>query len=753
MKWLPRFVLNLAKVEQNRRSTDKQKKRKPPWLLGVFVLVLFGGLLLLQSSNLWKTLTVDSASDTLLLYALSSLNFIAFVIFAFILARSLLKLRQERREFQIGSKIKTKLIIYFFLVSILPLIAMAIFSYLYMNRALENWFSDKPKAVFRQAQRIQDEAQEQKRNRLGETARALAKSLDGRTVTDEDLAEIARAGEMEHLLIIGSDGKSINSSATILGRKENEALDFVLKLFSENRFEKDELVDSDANLAYTKMSGGRRLVIFPKPIKGQARQNDGVTSLGTDSVKSPLEEYDEIKEQSRGVRQIGLTTVGLLTFLLIFAASWFAIYVAKGLTRPIRALAEGADEIAQGNLGHKVEVIAEDELEMLVSAFNEMSGKLEANSEEIEDRRRYIETILQSLSTGVISLDIDNRITTINRAAIDMLKLENAQFTGLELKKLVNKENLVILERLISRAKRIGQALEQTTLVKESSGNNGETEEGLPVALTASGLPNEGGSVLVIEDLSELIAAQRASAWREVARRMAHEIKNPLTPIQLSAERIAKRFASQNGEKELKLAASSDRVELKKGNQEAEVIREGTATILREVYSLKSMVDEFSRFARLPNAKLEEGDLNKVIRQAVALYKDREQAVSIDLDLAEDLPNVMIDNEQLKRVFVNLIDNAIEAFEKEQADKVVGIKSFNDPARDLIIAEIVDSGTGIAPSELGKLFQPYFSTKGRGTGLGLAIVQRIITEHGGKIRAGNKSSSGAKFVIELPNSN
>jgi nitrogen fixation/metabolism regulation signal transduction histidine kinase len=268
------------------------------------------------------------------------------------------------------------------------------------------------------------------------------------------------------------------------------------------------------------------------------------------------------------------------------------------------------------------------------------------------------------------------------------------------------------------------------------------------VALTATALPHsfgeKSGVVLVIEDLSELIAAQRASAWAEVARRMAHEIKNPLTPIQLSAERIAKRFnaeTSQNGEKVKDQNSKPD-------DQTAKIIREGTQTILREVSSLKSMFDEFSRFARLPKVKLESGNLNEIIEKSVMLYEDRN--VLIELDLAENLPDAMIDQEQLKRVFVNLIENAIEAFDEAQTDKRIMLKTFYDKARDLIVAEVCDNGNGIRPSDFRKLFQPYFSTKGRGTGLGLAIVHRIISEHHGKIKAVNNMPKGAKFILELP---
>jgi len=262
--------------------------------------------------------------------------------------------------------------------------------------------------------------------------------------------------------------------------------------------------------------------------------------------------------------------------------------------------------------------------------------------------------------------------------------------------------------------------------------------------LTASSLPDENGTVLVIEDLSELIAAQRASAWQEVARRMAHEIKNPLTPIQLSAERIAKRFAAtvnieNGGGQQINDLSSID-----------EVVEESTATILREVSSLKSMVDEFSRFARLPDAKLESGNLNEIVEQAVASYEGRFADISIESELGSGIPDTMVDAEQLKRVFVNLIENAIESFDNGSEKMRIVIKTRHDIARDLLVAEVADNGKGISQADLQKLFQPYFSTKGRGTGLGLAIVRRIVSEHHGRINAVANQPGGAKFIIELP---
>ncbi|MGI8543357.1 MAG: ATP-binding protein [Aridibacter sp.] len=739
-------MIKLAKMKKSKPNTNKKADRKPPWFLGGFVLILLTFLVILQSSNIWKNLSVNSAGDTLLLYGLSSLNFIAFIIFAFILIRSLLKLRQERRAFQLGSKVKTRLVVYFAAVTLLPIIAMAVFSYLFMNRALDRWFTQIPENVVREAGQLQSRNSREQVEKFRQTTAMLANVLDGRNVTSEDLQQLIQIGNLAHIEIISDAGNTFVKSSKNLDESQNQQLAQTLSYIHQQKFKEPTLTDSKGfDIAKAKMSGGRMLITV---VDMSSAEN--LNQIAENS----LLEFDRLKSDQGFVRQIGLTTLGLLTFLLIFASSWAAFYIAKGLTRPIRALAEGADEIARGNLSHRVDVFAEDELNLLVKAFNEMSAKLEENSAELEDRRKYIETVLQSLSTGVISFDDRNHVTTINKAAIQMFKLEDADFAKFKLNQLVNKENTRILETLISRAKRIGQAAEQTVLQREYADGSAEIGESLPVALTATALPDKNGVVLVIEDLSELIAAQRATAWQEVARRMAHEIKNPLTPIQLSAERIAKRFASQNGDGETGRRGdgeikTEDR-RPKTEDQTLKIIKDGTDTILREVSSLKYMVDEFSRYARLPDPTLKQENLNEIIRQAALLYEDRTDDVKIEINLPKNLPKTMIDEEQLKRVFVNLIDNSFEAFEESATDKVIFIKTFHDSARDLIVAEVADNGRGIEPSSFQKLFQPYFSTKGRGTGLGLAIVQRIVSEHGGKIKVVANTPKGAKFIVELP---
>ncbi|MDQ3323101.1 MAG: ATP-binding protein [Acidobacteriota bacterium] len=741
---------------ENSPNSPNYKKRTPPWFLGAFVFVLLLLLVLLQSSNLWKQLEVQSASDTLLLYALSSLNFFAFVVFGFIFVRSLVKLSRERRAFQLGSKIKTKLLMYFFAISLMPIIAMAVFSYLFMNRALERWFSQIPENVVRAPLRVQNQSIEEQSLKLQETANMLATALEKQDYNERDLQGITQAGNLTHLAILSKSGQILISSEKNLDAAQKAELDKTLTFVHKNRLNEQILSDGrDFDVAAAPLSGGRMLIVVP-----DFRPAENVSQM----VDNSLVEFEKLKQEQVTVRQIGLLTLGVLTFMLIFASSWTAFYIARGLTVPIKALAEGADEIARGNLSHRVDVLAEDELALLVSTFNQMSAKLEENSAELRERRKYIETVLQSLPTGVVSFDHENRVTTINKAAVQMLRLESADFTGFDLKQLVNEENRQILERLLARARRIGQASEQTVLRREFIDRSHEIGVDLPVALSATTLPKKtndqsSGAVLVIEDLSELITAQRASAWQEVARRMAHEIKNPLTPIQLSAERIAKNFY-RNASFVLRPSPAADSADGSNSNGEGQmtndkeqltkVIDESTTTILREVNSLKSMVDEFSRFARLPNAKLESGDLNEIVNQAIAHYEDRFSDVEIVLNLSENLPAVLLDAEQMRGVFVNLIENSIEAFDKSQSAKQIFIKTFHDAARDLIVAEVADTGGGISPADFQKLFQPYFSTKGRGTGLGLAIVQRIVGEHRGRIKAVLNNPTGAKFIIEIP---
>ncbi|HEX8776088.1 MAG TPA: ATP-binding protein [Pyrinomonadaceae bacterium] len=734
------------------------RRRTAPWLLGGLVLVLLSTLVALQAFGLWAVVPPDTASDTMLLYALSSLNFAAFIVFTFIFVRSLLKLRRERRERQLGSKIKTRLIVYFISVSLLPITAMAVFSYLFLNRSIEKWFYRLPEDVVKEAREVQKQATLGQTRSLRETASMLAVLMEDepRLIDAAVLGRMVENGRLAAIEVVGPSGEVIAGSHSVTSSERVE-LEQAIEVARTSHGSDQTLMDGKGyDAVAVPLSGGRYLIVAP------ARRSASNLSELTTSWES---EYSKLVAKQRKVRLLGLSTLGLMTLLLLFASTWVAIHLARGIATPIRALAEASNEVARGNLSHRVTTIAEDELALLAESFNQMTAQLSENRSRIEagatelrdknlaleERSNYIETVLESLSTGVISLDESDRVTTINAAAAAMLMLEDRPRRSVALSEITSSEDCAVLERLLRRARRTGRATEQTELVRGSAADG----EAIPVALTATALratsENGRGVVLVMEDLSELLSAQRAAAWSEVARRMAHEIKNPLTPIQLSAERIAKNFHRANGnggDHGVGPNGASTEARAERARVEA-VVDECTATITREVAGLKAMVDEFSRFARLPHSRLEAADLNEVVRQAVALYEDRLNGVRMDVRLGRMLPPAMLDSEQLRRVFVNLIDNALEALDGIEGERRITVATAHHPARGVLLVEIADTGHGIARDALSRLFQPYFSTRGRGTGLGLAIVQRIIMEHGGHIRAEANRPRGAKFTIEL----
>lgn len=736
---------NLENLTPERRERIRRRRRILLWVLGGTVLLLLA-IIVSQQLWLWTVVRPDTPADAVVLYALSTLNFVAFVVFLFIFVRNLLKLRRERKERQLGSKVKTRLLVYFISISFLPITAMAFFSYLFLNRSLEKWFNPFPDEIAKQASEVRRETLSTQEQTLHDTASLLVMLLNQQTPEERyaTMQEIVKSGQLVGIEIATKDG-SVAVKSRGLSAADSAQLE---QLFNQARSSYGptgiDLADGkEFDVLGVPLNPSEMLIIAP-----QKRASSDLTDLVSGSER----DYQELVKKQRRVRLLGLSTLGLMTLLLLFVSSWVAIYLARGIATPIKALAEASNEIARGNLTHRVTTIADDELALLAESFNQMTTQLAENRSRIEagaaelrdknlalrERRNYIETVLQSLSTGVISIDENDCVTTLNAAASRILGVVDKADDNPKLNQLIGSEDWLVVDRLLRRARRTGHASEQTQL--ESGGGP------LPVAITATALPDAKGPrrgvVLVIEDLSELLAAQRAAAWSEVARRMAHEIKNPLTPIQLSAERIAKSYGRTNGSS-LRLDEGADEKRV------AAVITECTETISREVAGLKAMVDEFSRFARLPETRLEVANLNEVVSQAVGLYEERLDGVLMSTQLG-DLPPAMLDVEQIKRVFVNLIDNALDATVSVNDQKQITITTAHDTERNLLRAEVADTGKGIEPGDFRRLFEPYFSRRDSGTGLGLAIVQRIILEHGGHIHAERNSPRGAKFVIELP---
>jgi two-component system nitrogen regulation sensor histidine kinase NtrY len=430
----------------------------------------------------------------------------------------------------------------------------------------------------------------------------------------------------------------------------------------------------------------------------------------------------------------------MVSLLLLLASTWIGLYLAKRITGPVGELVEATERVMAGDLDHPVSGPAVDELGQLITSFNRMTAKLkvsqdglersrfdlETKNRELDRRRRYMETVLENIATGIVSFDRDGFVTRINQSAVRLLDLDPG-LTGRHYRDVFRGEALTPFRQLLDA---MGSAKGRPALEEELDLAIADRELHISVYITTiSGAEAEpSGLLMVLDDLTQLLRAQKVAAWREVARRLAHEIKNPLTPIQLSAQRIRKHFRSSSPEL-------------------ARVVEEGTGTIIEEVDSLKNLVDEFSQFARMPSVSAAPHELNPLVSGTLDLYDGLFSGLTLTRLFALDIPKVMVDPELIRRVFINIIDNAIEA---NGGEGQVVVATSHDHDLQMARVEVADDGPGISPADRDKLFMPYYSTKLRGSGLGLAIVKRLVAEHRGRIRVVENQPRGARFVIELP---
>jgi two-component system nitrogen regulation sensor histidine kinase NtrY len=458
------------------------------------------------------------------------------------------------------------------------------------------------------------------------------------------------------------------------------------------------------------------------------------------NISQAFQEYKQLRLLKNPIKGIYILLFLLMTLIIVFSATWFGLYLARGITEPIQMLAEGTREVAAGNLNYKVEVRADDEIGILVDSFNRMTGDLAASKSkleetyrdlqakhgEMEERRRYTETVLEAVATGVVSLDPDGRVTTINGAAERLLGLDAVTVQGRSATRVFRSPEYVEIDALIQRMGRVREGM----LDREVHLRRHGQAVALLASATALRGPDGGyvGMVLAFDDLTELLKAQRLAAWREVAQRIAHEIKNPLTPIQLSAERLRRRLSSDRSPEEKRL------------------LEEATGTIIQEVDGLRQLVDEFSRFARMPALTPKPTDLARLLEGVVVLYRESHPSLSIR-SVFSDLPPIEVDPDQIKRAVLNLVDNAVEAV-GGTGEVVVQTEWLPEAHRARIV--VADDGPGIAADDRDRLFVPYFSTKATGMGLGLPIVHQIVSDHGGTIRVEDNTPHGSRFVIELP---
>jgi PAS domain S-box-containing protein len=672
---------------------------------------VFLAILLLASATLvlWQgqfnfSLSPGNPSQTYFFFAISLLIFLLMVTLAFMLVRIVVKAWMDGRRDRYGSRIRTKLVVGALALSLLPVVFMVLFNVEVMNRALARWFYTPTEHVMDDFTGILSALNDQIRGKALAEAQLIAAMPEAAAQIERPASDSAwlslfcrRHGIFGATVLPNGSMAPVARFGDFPAKRPVQPATAVAPIFRDGVEIGAVFVDEDVPVNF----------------------GDQVTKIQND-VRAVRLTY----AQHREVRTDLTLVLVLIALFVLFVAGWLAQFMARQISVPISALLHAAEEVSKGNLAYRVETRAMDELARLVVGFNRMTADLEANRAELESRRRFTEAILESIPTGIISINASGTVQRVNKALDEMIPDADAR-AALRLEDLFSREDAGEIRYLMNRARRTGVASQQLDV--KTAGRMLH----FSITVAAVGRGRNSGFVVVIEDTSDLMRAQRTAAWSEVARRVAHEIKNPLTPISLSAERILR---------QANRAALPDQVRA--------LLVECAGTILEETASVKRLVDEFSQFSRLPAAQPVICDINDVIATGLSVFEGRLEGIDVRFDPAQGLPAVIVDPEQFKRVVVNLIDNAAEAMQDSPL-KVLTVTTRAGIAETVEI-EFADSGSGITPDEKEKLFLPYFSTKNRGTGLGLAIVSHILAEHGASVRVEDNKPCGARFTIEVP---
>jgi len=733
---------------------DPKHRRLTLILLGTAVFVLLFLLIALNAFNV-RALTPHTTGQIFLLTSVSVLVFLLFVTVLVLLLRNLIKLLAEQRSQVLGARLRTRMFIGALMVSLVPALFMFLFSFLLMNRSIDRWFSQPGVDVRDDSTRIATE--------LSHYASLNARSEAESIARAPELSAALRAGDQQAMLaeirehqitlqggfaVLYRDSSAVAAyqlpqtsgpAAVIswLNDDDREPLPVgqpldaaILKAARQTDEPMLSLGHSEFALGSASLPGGGVVVTgLPMPTGLNAIMSD--LSAGTS-------QYWALYRQRRIIRMTYFLLLLMLTALVFFASSWLALYVSRQMTRPLEALADATVEIGKGDYSHRVQVEATAEMAELIRSFNHMAADLEqsrllaetsardlsAANLALEIRRKELETILETIPSGVVTLDASRRILLGNRAFTDLVRIDGlSDLEGVFLDTLLPAEFTDELTRLERRARRMGTASSEFELHTLRGTVN------LSVTLAALDAQTSG-SILVLEDVSDVLYAQRQAAWKEVAQRVAHEIRNPLTPITLSAERIRRHV---------------DRA----APDSPGVIRKCCDVILGSVESMRTLVSQFAALAEFPVAHPQSSDLNEIVESALMLFEGRIAGIRVEKRLDPGLPPVMADPEALRRALANLIDNAAEAM-RDSLLRVLTIETVAGERPSLAEIVIADTGPGITADMRERLFLPWFSTRQRGTGLGLSIVAKIVQDHGGSIRVENNVPAGARFIIELP---
>lgn len=736
--------MNEIALDQIIAVRRKKRQRRIRYIIVACLITFF--ISTFMESRVHKLGTVPfPVSGNVLVFVLININIILLLLMVFLVLRNLVELVFERRRNALGTRLRTKLVISFISLSLIPTSLLFFISLQFVSTSMDYWFNINVDKSLEQSLNLAQEVYQNAADYVQQRGVLIANSMSAGELNDPNrLQGFLR----KQLTLHGLSGLSLRTV-------DNHTLADILV----DELHSEEIPPLPQELIRRCLAGEKKVGVAQTFAAGEIVRGLVVVKSGKSEPsilvssqlipRDRLERMEIISKGIQGYKQLLLlkkpiktsllVMLLIVTLLIIFSAIWFGFYVAGGLTKPMGTLAEGIKRVAHGELDFILEKDSGDEMGMLVESFNMMTKDLlssktqveKANltlkmvNEETERRRRYTEIILQNVTAGVIALDAEGRVITINRFAEELLRVRREDVVQKNYKSILRLNHLTILDRYFTDLAESGRSsiqrplkitVNNETLSLRVNFTKLEDDDGMPI-----------GMVIVFDNLTEIEKIQRMAAWREVARRIAHEVKNPLTPIQLSAQRLRKRYLDQI---------------------EGDIFDQCTRTIINQVDELKRLVGEFSSFARMPAVRKTQSNLVEMVNEVYFLYKEAHKEISFDME-AENLPSFMFDVEQLRRVLVNLLDNAVAACETQQ-DSAVEIAMRHNEKEKLIFIEVADNGPGVTDIDKVRLFEPYFSTKKTGTGLGLAIASTVVSDHGGYLKVVDNLPSGARFIIELP---
>jgi two-component system nitrogen regulation sensor histidine kinase NtrY len=704
--------------------------------------------------NLSETIARDfTMLASILYYGIINLNVFLAILLSMLVVRNIAKLLVDRRRGVFGSRLRTKLVGVLIVFSLVPTVLVFYVSTRFITKSFDEWFGGRVKETTQQTRDAGAQIYLQDQRRLEGIAKVASSRiklpLESRVISkshpsiDYELPGFELEYGIQSIRIYDSSGTLINRESLIAASRDEGKQGFPAAIDMLSRFTSQPLMVSASTVS---VENGKDVIRAAVPLRLNSGRMVAIVMVEERfdvpvlaNIQTILDGISALKPGAQLVRVSYLILVTVMTLLIIFAAVWFGFYVAKAITGPLQILAEATKEVALGNYTINLQNYTEDETGQLTKAFNSMTQdlsrhkyevesartRLEESNREMDKRRRYMEIVFENIASGVIAVDSKGRITAFNDAALVMLGLNESSPIGKRILDVLGKQ---LYESLWEKIDVGSESLAREVDLRDHGID-------ATVYIAASHIETESGdfqgTVLVLDDATDRIRMQRATAWREVAKRIAHEIKNPITPIRLSAERLLRRFSNRFS------------------GEDRDVFEKCVESILVQVDTLRGLVNEFSKFSRLPTVQPRPANLNAIVSSAVEVFRQGYPQINF-VETYPTLPELQLDPEQFNRVVVNLVSNAVDAVLSCGRAGVIRIATRYEPSIDADVLEIADNGSGIPEAIKDRVFEPYFSTKESGTGLGLAMVNQIVNDHGGYVRIASSDANGTLFRIELP---